>query len=101
MLLCPFVVVERLSNSTTDSYRALMLSNEHMMEEIKMLHGCKMCLFLSSNTANINDLLNQCNIEIILCTDGTPVSLKTVKYGAALIRRQMPVQLVTMVAPCT
>jgi hypothetical protein len=93
-MLCPFAVVERLSGLAGESYGVIMLSDDKIAQQIRCLHGCKISLFLSTNSINVHSFLDQHNIEVIFCRDGIPVTFDLVMYGTALLRRRMPVKLI-------
>jgi hypothetical protein len=93
---CPFVVVERLSNIARHSYGILKLTDGDIMEQIRSLAGCKMSLFLSRSSINIDAFMDKHNIDVVLCRDEIPITWDLVMYGTALLRRRMPIRLVSM-----
>jgi hypothetical protein len=95
-MLCPFAIVERLSNVSRHSYGVLKLSDDTIMKDIRSLDGCKISLFLSMNSGNIDAFVDTDNIEVVLCKDGISVAPDLVLYGTALLRRRMPVRLLQM-----
>jgi hypothetical protein len=93
-MLCPFAIVERLGGISDQNYGFVTLSEDMMSEQIRCLHGCKISLFLGTNSINVDVFHDEHNIEVIFCRDGIPVTLDLVMYGTALLRRQMPVKLI-------
>ena len=58
-----------------------------------ILLGCKTILFLDEEIT----APTEGNVEVVYCTHGVDVTMNTVQYGVALLRRSMPVTLITHV----